>query len=216
MRPCARHVSRYAARLFFDMQADAETRAVKPHAWRTESLEGIQRIVGYAAMFNVWSEDLGGFREMIKPGAFQGALLNDVRALVNHDPSLILGRTSSGTLFLNEDDIGLRVEIALPDTSYARDVVASVQRGDMDQMSFAFSVKRDDWMLSGDQIRRTILEIERLYDVSLVTYPAYPQTSAVVRSKIDAMRNTSQEAEAGIQELQARFEIMRMRIALWS
>lgn len=177
--------------------------------------------MGYAAVFGVWSEDLGGFREMIQPGAFRNALkTSDVRALVNHDPSLILGRTKSGTLALREDEVGLYIDVTLPETSYARDLAASVRRGDIDQMSFAFTVALDDWTWSGDTVRRVVQEVEQLYDVSPVTYPAFPQTSASVRSRVEDVRRQAPghqaetEAAARILEQQARLEIMRRQLAL--
>src|SRR4051812_22717786 len=90
------------------------------------------RLVGYAAVFNSLSSDLGGFKERIKPGAFRTSVTGsaDIRALVDHDASKLLGRTSSGTLRVAEDEHGLRVEIDLPDTSYAKDVRTMVQRRD--------------------------------------------------------------------------------------
>jgi len=138
-------------------------------------------IIGYAAVFNQWSEDLGGFREMILPGAFSTALNDDVRALINHDANLVLGRTRSGTLVLTEDEVGLRIKITLPNTQYARDLVEAMRRGDVDQMSFGFAVETDRWYEQDGQTRREIVKVARLYDVSVVTFPAYPQTTAQAR-----------------------------------
>lgn len=143
------------------------------------------KIVGHAAVFGQLSEDLGGFREQIQAGAFADVLTNDVRALVNHDSNLILGRTKSGTLRLAEDSTGLAAEIAIPDTSFARDLVVSMGRGDVTQMSFAFTVdpEGETWTRDGTgPWIRTITKVARLYDVSPVTYPAYPQTEAALRS----------------------------------
>jgi len=138
-------------------------------------------LTGYAAMFDELSEDLGGFRERIAPGAFAKALGGDVRALFNHDGNLILGRTKAKTLRLNEDQRGLRVEIMPPDTSAARDLMTSIERGDVDQMSFGFSTLKDSWDDVDGEIVRTLIEV-RLYDVSPVTFPAYPQTEIALRS----------------------------------
>jgi HK97 family phage prohead protease len=146
---------------------------------------GATKIEGYAAVFNQLSEDLGGFREQIHAGAFSDVLTNDVRALLNHDPNLILGRTVAGTLNLAEDSRGLLAEITLPDTSVARDLVVSMERGDINQMSFSFTVTRDGqaWAKDGEgPWIRTIKKVARLYDVAPVTYPAYPQTEAALRS----------------------------------
>src|SRR5437899_12214900 len=98
------------------------------------------RIEGYAAVFNTYSHDLGGFIERVKPGAFSRGLFlkQDVRALINHDPNLVLGRTKSGTLALAEDTKGLKFVAVLPNTQYARDLHESVSRGDIDQCSFSF------------------------------------------------------------------------------
>ena len=144
-------------------------------------------IRGIAAKYNSLSEDLGGFREIIQPGAFAFALgQSDVRALFNHDPNMILGRNTSGTLRLSDTEQGLEFEIDLPDTQYARDLRESMRRGDVNQCSFGFTITKD----AGDKWQRdetgawtrTIMSIDRLYDVSPVTYPAYPETSCAVRS----------------------------------
>ena len=147
---------------------------------------GGREIVGYAAVFNKWSEDLGFFREKIKPGAFSKSLSDgaDVRALINHDPNLILGRVSNGTLELEEDDIGLKYRIKLPSTSYANDLKESVRRGDITQNSFGFLTIRDSWKQGdGKELdERTLIEA-KLLDISPVTFPAYPQTSLDLRQK---------------------------------
>jgi len=141
-----------------------------------------KRASGYGAVFSSNSEDLGGFIERIAPGAFDNALNDDVRALFNHDPSLILGRTVSGTLSLSVDERGLKYDIDMPDTTYANDLRESLKRGDVDQSSFGFTVKNDSWDEVDGQLVRTILEVNQLFDVSPVTYPAYPDTAAAVRS----------------------------------
>jgi HK97 family phage prohead protease len=140
------------------------------------------KIVGYAAVFNRLSEKLGYFREKISPGAFRNSLKNaDVRAVWNHDPNYVLGRTTSGTLRLEEDQIGLRMEADPPETQWAKDFLVSIRRGDVNQMSFSFDTIRDEWTSNEDATIRTLLEVE-LYDVSPVTFPAYPDTSVVARN----------------------------------
>lgn len=151
----------------------------------TESGDAVPQIRGHAAVFGQLSDDLGGFREQVAAGAFHKTIAEaDIRALFNHNPDYVLGRTRSGTLSLVEDTAGLAVSITPPDTTYARDLLTSMQRGDVDQMSFGFRTVRDNWAqdTSGQTIR-TLLEV-RLYDVSLVTFPAYPQTDAAVRSAL--------------------------------
>lgn len=153
--------------------------------------DGKQKIVirGHAAVFNQLSEDLGGFREQIAPGAFREALEkgDDVRALFNHNPDYVLGRSGAKTLSMAEDTRGLAVEIAPPDTQFIRDVlIAPMERGDITQMSFAFSLRPNgqDWA-QDDEGRwiRTVKNV-RLYDVSPVTYPAYPQTDVQVSARM--------------------------------
>lgn len=139
------------------------------------------KITGYAAVFNSLSGDLGGFREQIKPGAFANTLNADVRALWNHDANIVLGRTTAGTLTLREDNHGLAIEIDPPDTQQARDLMVSITRGDISQMSFGFYTKGDEWEKRDGENIRTLTEVE-LFDVSPVTYPAYTDTSVGLRS----------------------------------
>jgi hypothetical protein len=142
---------------------------------------------GYAAVFNELSVNLGGFRERIQPGAFRSAVEDgqDVRFLINHDSNLILGRTPR-TITLTEDEIGLRVECELPNTSYANDLVESMRREDINQMSFGFITRSDDWKEKDAETGLPIRELIEadLFDVSVVTYPAYPDTTAEVRTYI--------------------------------
>lgn len=142
-------------------------------------------IRGYAAKFGVLSENLGGFREQIEPGAFADILGDDVRALFNHDANHVLGRTASGTLRLWQDETGLGYEVDLPDTQAARDLAVSIERGDVSQSSFAFRLapNGDRWDENEDGVViRTISRFGRLYDVSPVTYPAYPDATIGMRS----------------------------------
>ena len=142
------------------------------------------KIVGHAAVFDKWSEDLGGFREKIAPSAFTKTIKEgDIRALFNHDPNFVLGRNTAGTLVLEEDKKGLKVTIDPPDTQWARDLTTSIERGDINQMSFSFRTIKDLWTTpnNGKENQRELLEV-KLFDVSPVTFPAYPQTDVGVRS----------------------------------
>ncbi len=163
----------------------------------TRSDDGPVKISGYAAVFNTLSDDLGAFREKIKKGAFANALKNsDVRALFNHDSNIVLGRQSAGTLTLKEDDHGLFMEVMPPDTQAARDLMISIERGDITGQSFGFSVKEDSWdkpSNDGPEIR-TIIEIDELYDVSPVVFPAYPDTTVALRS-LEDFKNISATAD---------------------
>lgn len=134
-------------------------------------------IEGHGAVFNRTSQNLGGFVEEVHPDAFKRTLGNDpdVRGLINHDPSLLLGRTKAGTLRLSTDSTGLPYEIDAPDTQYARDLIVSMERRDIDQSSFAFFVNADEWGQTEDGFPLRTLTAVSLHngDVSPVTYPAY-------------------------------------------
>lgn len=140
-------------------------------------------VSGYAAVFNKYSEDLGGFKERIEKGAFADAIsISDVRALFNHDANLILARNTSGTLRLMEDEVGLKYEFEMPHTSLGNDLLQMIKRGDVNQSSFGFTVENDTWSEKDGMVIRTINKVKRLYDVSPVTYPAYPDASVAVRN----------------------------------
>ena len=146
-----------------------------------ERADNDPQIVGHAAVFDELSEELWGFREKIQAGAFSDAIKeDDVRALINHDPQFVLGRSSAGTLTMSEDDKGLRVVIDPHTTTFAADLMVSMQRGDIDQMSFGFQVVDERWETK-DKENIRILEKVRLFDVSVVTFPAYPQTDVGLR-----------------------------------
>ncbi len=140
---------------------------------------------GHAAMFNrrTWiGPKRWGFFEQVAPGAFSKTLGEaDVRFLVNHDPNLLLARNKAGTLRLSEDDAGLATDADMAPVSYAQDLAVLLERGDISQMSFAFETVKDQWeTLDDDNELRTLLEV-RLWDVSVVTYPAYEDTDAGLR-----------------------------------
>lgn len=146
-------------------------------------------IFGYAARFNSRSENLGTtdqpIFEIIKPGAFDSVLKDDVRALFNHDSNLILARSKNGkgTLKLSIDTIGLRYEFEAPETQVGNDLLVSIKRGDIDQSSFSFSIAPggDSWSNEGRNRIRTIMKIKTLHDVSPVTSPGYLETSVSAR-----------------------------------
>ena len=153
--------------------------------------DGTMRLSGYAAVFNESSVPLP-FKESIAPGAFRKTLMEtpDVRLLINHE-GLPLARTKNGTMTLTEDERGLLFNAEIADTQEGRDIYKLVQRGDVDQMSFAFRVIRQKW--SEDRSRRVLTEVSLSDgDVSVVTYPAYPTTTVeareALRSAIDALK----------------------------
>jgi HK97 family phage prohead protease len=153
-----------------------------------------RNVKGYASVFEKFSQDLGGFTEVIAPDAFEGRLDDDVRALFNHDSNLILGRTTSETLRLFVDENGLGYDVDFPNTTYANDLLESVRRGDVTQSSFAFTVRDDEWLFEDDKIIRRVHRVEKLYDVSPVTYPAYTDATAAMRS-LDKFKNVKRELE---------------------
>lgn len=164
-----------------DMQLEADDELI------VESrADGRAAIVGYAAVYSRLSLDLGGFREMIMPGAFDKILgrergRQDVVALFNHDSNIVLGRASSGTLELSSDDKGLRYVVTPPISR--SDVVELIQRRDVKGSSFAFTVDRSGESFTTDEkggAVRQIREVSGLYDVGPVLVPAYPATSAAV------------------------------------
>ena len=166
--------------------SDRETRCYSGEVRAEQLGEQPTRIIGYGSVFNSRSEPLWGFREIIKPGAFDDVLGDDIRGLFNHDPNFILGRSASGTLSVSVDDKGLRYDIAAPDTQTIRDLVlAPMMRGDITQSSFAFRIAHDGehWYRDDEGIViREINRFSRLFDVSPVTYPAYQDADSGVRS----------------------------------
>ncbi|RSL32662.1 HK97 family phage prohead protease [Salibacterium salarium] len=164
-----------------------------------EDDEGSKTLKGYAVKWEMKSEVLGffrEFREQFKKGAFADSLSkDDQRFLWSHDVSRVLGRTKNSTLRLYEDDIGLRFEIDLPDTSLGRDTHESVKRGDVDGVSFGFRAEKQEIDESDDDnIVRTITGA-KLLEVSAVAFPAYPDSEVSARG-YDPMKNREKEKEA--------------------
>lgn len=157
-----------------------EVRGGIPAEIRAES-DGI-KVSGHAAVFNQQADIAGAFREVIEPGAFRNAIgRDDVVFLINHD-GLPLARTRSGTLKLSEDDTGLRMETTLdPQDPDVMSIVGKMKRGDLDKMSFAFRAVKETWDDTQEPPLRTIHEAE-LFDVSIVTSPAYDGTEIGLRS----------------------------------
>lgn len=146
-------------------------------------------VAGYAAVFGSTADIGDSFREVISPGAFSGTLGGDVMALVHHDRSRVLGRTTAGTLRLKEDETGLAVEIDLPDTSDGRDMAISIERGDVSGMSFGFMVTKQTWDETGDVPTRTIEAVD-LIEVTVTAFPAYADTSIAMRCLDEARKET--------------------------
>lgn len=166
---------------------------------------GPGKLAGYAAVFNRFSQNLGGFVEQVDPRAFNKTLSDGgpVFARFNHDSSLLLGTTEGGTLTLETDGTGLRYEVDLPDTSAGRDVRALAQRGDLRYSSFAFRVmpEGDEWDYTpGGFLLRTLTEVQ-LHDVAPVTDPAYRDTTTGLRSLAERfeldLEQVKREARSG-------------------
>lgn len=163
-------------------------------------------IEGYFAVFNSPYELWEGATEIIKPGAFDGCLSQDVRALINHDSTLVLGRTKAGTLELKTDSRGLwgSIKINRDDTD-AMNLYARVQRGDVDQCSFGFEIERETFVdLGNGTIRWEIEKVNPLYEVSVCTFPAYEETAVSARKQ--------QLEEIQRRQAQAWRETMRRKI----
>jgi len=142
-------------------------------------------LVGYAAKFNIMT-DLGWFTESVAPGAFAETIArpDDIRALFNHEPNFVLGRNKAKTLELLEDNVGLVSRIYPPDTSLGRDLVKSIERGDITQMSFGFWVESEQSRFEeGKKPHYTLIKV-RLFDVSPVTFPAYEDTEIDVKRAV--------------------------------
>jgi len=162
---------------------------------------GLRHIVGYAAVFNSLSEDLGWFREKIQPGAFSESIgKDDIRALWNHNSDYILGRNKSKTLSLKEDDRGLRIDILPSDAQWVKDLMLSMDRGDVDQMSFGFRTIIDQWERTEEKEEiRTLIKVQ-LFDVSPVTFSAYPDTTVGLRSLEEYRKKNPPDNNSGGQD----------------
>jgi hypothetical protein len=142
-------------------------------------------IEGYAAVFET-PTDMGNYLEEIASGAFDDADDKDVVALFNHDANYPLARTSNGTLELSSDARGLFYRFEAPDTTFGNDLLKMVRSGLISQSSFAFTIRKDNWMQeAGMKPKRRIEQVDMLFDVSPVTYPAYKETSVTARALQD-------------------------------
>ena len=172
-------------------------------------------IEGYASVFDSWSEELGGnspFRERVVKGAFEETIQrDDIRALFNHDPNYVLGRNVAGTLTLEEDDKGLKVRIVPPNTQWAKDLLISIKRGDITQMSFGFTVILDRWSYEDNIDVREILKV-KLFDVSPVTFPAYTQTECGIRSLIDIMQTHKSEIAKSKETNKRKLDMQKQKL----
>lgn len=183
-------------------------------------------VVGYAAKFGEESQLMWDFVEVIERGAFDDVLGNDVRALFNHDDNFILARSAegAGTLKLSVDEIGLRYEFEAPPTTVGNDLLVSIKRGDITQSSFAFSIQEGDegseWekeIKDDNSVKwtRKIKKIDRLFDVSPVTYPAYLSSEVALRNfeqfKEENTEKTPPKKSAEYHKRQRQLKILRAK-----
>lgn len=158
-------------------------------------------VEGYALKFNKESNLLGEFVEVISPEALRNADLSDVRCLIDHNSSYVLGRTVADTLKLEVDDVGLRFRCELPNTSYARDLYENIKLGNINQCSFGFTIEEDgdEFERREDGIfKRTVNKIRSLFDVSIVTYPAYEDTD--VAPALRSIKNIKENEQKQIEQ----------------
>ncbi len=192
------------------MKMEKETRAGNITEVRSND-DNDMFIEGYALKFDTWSENLGGFKETISKRALQNTDLSDVRCLVDHLPSQIIGRTTAGTLDLTVDDVGLKYRCKLPNTTLARDLYENMRVGNINQCSFGFMLdeKGDDMRFDEKEgiYKRTLKAIRELTDVSVVTYPAYKDTD--VQPALRSIENFKHEKRKN--EIRQRLEKLKTR-----
>ena len=174
------------------------------------------QFAGHGIVYDRWTEIydpwFGSYQERIAPGAARDRLMDDVRLLLNHDANLLLARTTNQTMRLSEDGAGVLVEADFAPTTYARDVATLLRRGDISQMSFSFVPGVEEWDPRPDGTwTRTIRSFETLYDMSIVTFPAYPETDAGMRAARHRASVTEQQREAA--EQQANRSALELQIA---
>ncbi len=178
-----------------------ELRYLPFHELRVQREEGKPaKIVGYPVVFDSWSEDLGGFREIVRP-TVAAALERgtDILSLFNHDSNYVLGRRSNGTLTLSADERGIYYEVEPPDTQWARDLMVSIERGDVKGGSFQFRTITDRW--NSDYTERELIDAD-IPELGPVTFPAYSQTDASVRMLIQEIENRKNLQSEGSEEEQ--------------
>ena len=195
---------------------DKEVRTFNVSNIEVRNDDGKNVVVGYGAVFNSESNDLGGFVEYIAPGAFDGRLEDDVRFLINHD-GLPLARTTNNTLRLSVDENGLKYEADMPDTTLANDLMTLLKNGTISQSSFAFTVEDDSWRNEDGKNIRTINKVSRLYDVSSVTYPAYNEAGSFALRSLENWQKEQEEnklndnLEKELKEVQKEEEDLKNR-----
>ena len=171
---------------------DREVRSIPAREIRVATRDdGSKTVSGYAILYNSQSVDLGGFKEIVAPGSVARSLKEnpDVLCLRDHKSELVLGRTTAGTLTLDDQPTGLYFTVTLPNTTAANDLAESLSRGDVSGCSFGFSVNNDTWMDDAEgNIIRTLLDLD-LFEISITSFPAYPSTTAALRNAPKEIRS---------------------------
>lgn len=170
---------------------------------------------GYALLFNVLSEDVGGYKEIVLPNALDEVDISDVKCLINHDDRYVIGRTQAGTLELSLDDKGLKFKCYLPNTSYAKDIYENVKVGNVSQCSFICWFPKDEtgndsgfsWSIRDGTYIRTVEQFSDLIEVSIVTTPAYTDTNVLVAQRDKGLQQFKEK-----QKLQIGFELESLRM----
>ena len=167
---------------------------------------GNPRIEGYFAVFNSIYEVFDGCTESIAPGAFTDELNSDVRALIDHDTRLVLGRTTAGTLELREDDHGLWGGIDInPNDTEAMNLYARVKRGDVSQCSFGFAILSEEHEERGNGVHHWTIKKVKLFEVSCCTFPAYEETAISAR-KADIAEIEKRKADVWREETRKKLK----------
>ena len=185
------------------------------HQMEIETREdGSQSLVGYAAVFNSNSVDMGWvdtFTESIVPGAFTRTLQQntDVRALLDHQTGMIIARTKNGTLSLEQDAVGLKVRMTPVPTDDGKKAIEWVRSGLVDAMSFGFETVSDKWSIRSGKQHRELLDVN-LFEVSLVAFPAYPATSIGVRSAQSIWSDHCQEQRSNLERAKRRVRLISL------
>lgn len=196
------------------MHEQLEIRSFNAEIRSADVQDGQMIVEGYALKFNSLSESFGNWREIIDPHALDNCDLSNVVCLINHDTTLVLGRNTSGTLELNVDDTGLYFRCVFPNTSYAKDLYELIQRGDVNKMSFGFFLAPNGDEFSVDEKNggyiRTLKAIEKIFDVSIVTIPAYEDTNVEIAQR--SLEKLQKEIEKEKELLLLQLELDKYQI----
>jgi len=205
MNPIAKHYTPHP-------QAERRAQELPTPSVERDEATGTVIVSGYAALYNT-PADLGGhYTEIIRPGAFDNMIQkSDVRALFNHDPNHLLARSryGAGTLQLEADDRGLKYSFACPKTR--ADIVEMIERGDLSQCSFQFTIEEHVWTSTDDKETREIFRFDEVFDITLATYPVYQDTTVALEYRSKMLADTGSDAADEIADMLSIDADMRER-----